>query len=344
MKRYTLVQLEEFAEKILRAKGLSSKDAKYIAKIVVNSEAMGIKTHGIAFLGYVDAQQKDNLDPTAKPVIVKEKGSTVLIDGNGGFAQLAMKLAVEKAAEKAKANWVAMVGIRNCAWMAAVGAYLLPLAKEGFLCELWAQTSTCVDAAPVGGLDGKFSTNPVALAFPAEPNPVIADFATTIVSMGKVNVMAKAGQFAPEEIFMDKDGNYSSDPKVVQQGGTILFLGGKHYGHKGYGLSLWNEALTAMAGGSCNNPASKTRQSFNLTVIDPEAFGGMKYYNKEMQRFLMHVKDSRLKPGVDKIRLPGEYEIDAIADSEKNGIPLAESMVQTLNNVARKYNITELPV
>jgi L-lactate dehydrogenase len=207
---------------------------------------------------------------------------------------------------------------------------------------MWAQTNTCKDCAPIGGIDGTFSTNPVALAFPTGADPVLADFSTATVAMAKVNQMVRLGTKAPEEIFMDKDGKLSTDPAVVKAGGSILFTGARNYGHKGYALSLWCEALTAVAGGECNNPASQTVQAFNLTVIDPAALAGWDAYLQEMKRFVTHVKAVRRQPGVARIRLPGERAFESLRDSETRGVELDDHMLGLMNELARKHGLTPL--
>ena len=105
-------------------------------------------------------------------------------------------------------------------------------------------------------------------------------------------------------------------------------------------MSLWNEALTALAGGDCNNPQAKTRQSFNLTVANPELFAGSNYYFKEMKRFIPHIKQSRIMPGFDRIRLPGERRFQSLRESEVHGVKVEESLVDNLNRIAEKNKIS----
>ncbi len=342
MKRVPKEELTDFGVRLLTAKGVPEENARYVAEAVVETEAMGVKTHGAALFPYFDKTVGSAIDPKAEPVVVKEKGATALVDGNGSFAQLAMKLAKELASKKAMKFGIAMVGVRSSSWLGALGVYLVSLAREGLFAQLWAQTNTCKDCAPFGGIDAKFSTNPVALAFPTPADPMIADFSTASVSMGKVNRMIRLGQKAEEKFFMDKDGNPTDDPKAVKEGGSILFFGGERLGHKGYALSLWCEALTAMAGGSANNPEAESRQCFNLTVIDPEAFEGCEYYGKEMKRFVAHVKKGRTLPGVESIRLPGERAFESLREAEEKGVPLEDHMVEALNGVAEKNAIPAL--
>jgi L-lactate dehydrogenase len=205
-----------------------------------------------------------------------------------------------------------------------------------------AQTSTCKDCAPFGGIDARFSTNPVALAMPTGDDPIIADFSTAMMSMGKVNTMIRRGEKAAEPSFMDKDGVLGTDPAVVTAGGSILFLGGARQGYHGYALSLWNEAMTALAGGDANNPEAKTRQCFTLTVVDPAAFAGTDAYLAEFRRFLAHLRSSRVHPAHDRVRVPGERGFRSLKESEIAGIALEPSMVDRLNAAADRNGIARL--
>ena len=334
--------LVDFGVQLLTGKGVPEENARFIADVVVDTEAFGVTTHGLVQFSYLARQLGKDMDPEAEPVVVSEKVACAVIDGNGACGQLAMRLAGELAVTKARECGVAMVGVRNSFWIGALGIYLIPLAQEGFFAQLWAQTSTCKDCAPVGGIDAKFSTNPVAVAFPAVGDPVVADFSTAAVSMGKVGRMVRLGKKAEEPIFMDARGNLTTDPGVVRDGGSILFVGQRLLGHKGYALSLWCEALTAMAGGNSNNPDAPTRQCFNLTVIDPEAFAGRDYYEAEMQRFVAHMKASRRLPGIEAIRLPGERGFGSLRQAEERGIPLEDGVLEGLNKLARESGIPQV--
>ena len=336
-------ELVEFGVRLLTRKGMPQANARYVAEVAVKAEAFGRHTHGVALFAYLDKMLGSEIDAQAEPTVVREGGATALIDGDRVVGQLAMKLAAEVATTKARTEGLAMVAVRNTFWLGALGVHLMPLAEAGFLAQLWAQTSTCQDCAPFGGIDARFSTNPVALAFPTGADPVVADFSTAGVAMGTVAQMIRLGQKADGDLFMDKNGDLTDDPNVVTQGGTILFVGGEKRGHKGYSLSLWCEALAAMAGGRCNDPQAKTRQSFNLTVMDPEAFAGREYYDAEMNRFMAHVKSSRPRPGVKAIRVPGEQGYQSLREARIQGVPLEESTIERLDVVARDNNVPGIP-
>jgi LDH2 family malate/lactate/ureidoglycolate dehydrogenase len=343
MKHCSKNALVEFGTQFLKTKGVEEKKARIIAEIAVKTQAMGIHTHGLAIFPYFNRNIPELINPSAEPEVVKETGATAVIDGNFGFAQLAMSLAKSVAAEKASKQGVSMVTIRRCCWLGALGPYLHSLTEQGYMAQLWAQTTTCGDAAPFGGIDAKFSTNPMALAFPTAGDPVLSDFSTTTISMGQTKRMAQSGRQAPEPIFLDSKGNLSTDPNVALDGGSVLFIGGAHFGYKGYGLSLWSEGIAALAGGECNNPETKTSQSASLTVIDPQAFAGHDYFYNEIERFKAHMLNNKVRPGFETIRIPGERVANNLRESAAKGIPVEEGLLEILNTLAGQHGIPSIP-
>ncbi|MFW6158196.1 MAG: Ldh family oxidoreductase [Planctomycetota bacterium] len=342
MPRVDIDELKALGIQVLMKNGMSEEDARYVADVAVRTEAGGVHTHGVVMFGYLDRMLGDGWDPTAEPAVLKEKGATALLDCEGCVSHLALRKASELARAKAREQGVAMIAIRNGTWMGGLGSFILPLVRDGFFVQLWAQSRACKDSAPYGGTDPRFSTNPVGLGFPTATEPVIADFSTAVMSMGKVSRLVKQGKTAPEPCFFDKDGNVTDDPQKMKDGGAMFLWGGDINGYKGYAFALWAEALTAMAGGKTNNPELDQRQTINLTVIDPDAFAGAEACRAELDRFETHVKSSRVRAGFDGIRLPGERYCAALEDAEQNGVELDPDMLDTLNDLAEKHGLETL--
>ena len=339
MRRVPWDVLVDFGMRFLAAKGAPRDTARVVATLAAETEGWGITTHGVRIYTYFEHCIGNGLDPKAQPRVVRETVSTALVDGNAAFGQLAMKLATELATRKARDTGIGMVAVRESFWIAALAPLMLPIAEAGLFGQLWVQHSSGKDCAPFGGIAPRFSTNPVALCFPAGEGPVVSDFSTSIMAMGKVGPVIRAGGKFDEDLFLDAAGNPTSDPAVMRQGGSMLFTGGMTRGYKGYALSLWSEALTAMAGGRTNNPENPSRQAFNLTVIDPEAFAGREAYRMEMDAFLKRMRDCPLRPGFTEIRLPGERGRRALADAREKGVPLEDDMIDALNELARKNGL-----
>jgi L-lactate dehydrogenase len=342
MPKVSFENLVDFGTRLLTAAGLPAEDAAFIARTSATTQAAGVQTHGAVLLNAIDGQVGSGVDPAAKPEVVNERAATALLDGKRASGGQCMKLAVELARQKAAGCGCATIAVRNTSWIGGLGAWILPLAREGLFAQVLAQSSQCQDSAPVGGIDPCFSTNPIAMAFPTDGDPVLADFSTAVMSMGKVNTLKRAGKKAPQPVFFTKEGELTDDPQAMIDGGSMFTAGGEVDGHKGYALALWIEGLTAMAGGNCNNPELPQAQCFTLMVIDPGAFGDADHYTAELKRFTTRIRSGRRRPGVEQIRLPGERAQKQIVESMKTGVFLSDDLFTGLNSAAEKRGIEPL--
>jgi LDH2 family malate/lactate/ureidoglycolate dehydrogenase len=342
MKTVPFKDLKSFGIRFLKKLGASDAAAEYVSDIITRAESNRQSTHGIVQFKALQNSFGKSLDAAAEPKIVSDKGAAVLIDADRCMGLLSYKVAIEKAQEKARKLGIGMAAIRNGDWVGALAIPLIPVARAGLLAQAFAQTNTCKDCAPVGGIDARFSTNPIAVAFPADPDPVVADFSTATMSMAAANGMAAKGERSKVERFIDGAGKATCEAAVIKKGGTLMFMGGDTDGHKGYALSLFTEALTVMAGGSANNPDRPTHQCTAVMVIDPEFFGGMDYYKKEMARFTRFVKAARVRPDFSAVRLPGERGFAALKRAESEGVPLDDGKTGILNAIAKEAGIEPL--
>ncbi len=337
--RVPMDRLVEFGIALLKERGVPDESARKVSETIVETEAFRQSTHGVVqFRSALGA----GLDAQAEPSIVADRGAMAVIDANRSLPILAMLLAREIASRKAREHGVAAVTVRHSGWIAALVPHVVALAREGLFASAWAQSSSCQDCAPFGGMDTAFSTNPVALAFPTPEGPVAADFSTATFSMGATSAMIRKGQKTATPRFLDKNGQPSCDPAVMKDGGSIMFAGCEAEGYKGYALSLFNEALAVAAGGSANNPDVPGSQTFGLTVSDPSFFGDPDYYAREMKRFMARVRSSRVREGFDRIRFPGERGFAALADCRVNGVPLDEEKMDMLAGLAAECGIPPL--
>jgi len=339
MKRIGFDSLVEFGVRLLAGRGVPRATAERISRLIVEAEAFRQSTHGIVLFKAIDGKLDEGLAPAGEPEVVRDAGGMGLIDGSRCLGLLAYARACEMAQIKARDHGVAFVGVRNTTWVGALGIPLVALARAGLLVQAWAQTNTCRDCAPVGGIDARFSTNPMALAIPTAGDPILADFSTATMSLSAAAALAARGARATTPRFLDDHGNATDDPAVLDAGGSLLFAGGDVDGHKAYAMSLFIEALTVVIGGSANNPEVPMSQSLALVAIDPASFAGAEYYTAEMKRFQAHVRTSRVRPGWEGVRFPGERGFAALAESRARGVPLDERKLEILRDLATRHGL-----
>jgi LDH2 family malate/lactate/ureidoglycolate dehydrogenase len=339
IKRISIAELESFSAKFLAKRGVTADDAAYIAHIAAWTEAFRQSTHGIEQLTTLSKRLGQSADPQVKPVLVRESAAMAAYTGHNCIGQLAMRYAIDVAVAKAKKCGTSTITVANTEWVAALAVYLVPLARQGYMSMLWVESDRGHACAPLGGLESRFSTNPMALAIPADGDPIVADFSTTTMSNGAARVMRDRGQVCEVPRFLDRDGKVSNDPAVIKAGGTMMFMGAEADGHKGYALSIFNEALAFMGGAARDGDRSPWFQSFTLMVMDAEAFAGSDNLRQRMREFAAHLKSSRLRPGFKEIRMPGEGGFRLLAEAVKNGIPLPADKEAMLKRIADENGI-----
>jgi LDH2 family malate/lactate/ureidoglycolate dehydrogenase len=341
--RISMAELEAFGAASLVKKGVSPGDAAYIAHITAWTEAFRQSTHGIEQLAALHKRLGQSALPDVQPVLVNESAATAAYTGHNCIGQLAMRFAADVAAEKARKCGASVVTVANTEWIAALSPYIVPLAEDGFVAILWCQSDRGHACAPLGGLDVRFSTNPMAFAVPMDGNPIVADFSTTTMSNGAARVMRDKGQVCEVARFLDREGKPSIDPMVVKNGGTMMFMGAEADGHKGYALSILNEAMAFMGGASREGDRLPWFQSFTLMVMDAESFAGAGGLRQRMGGFAEYLKSSRPRPGSDKIRMPGEGGFRLLAEAQRSGIPVDPEKVAMLKRIADENGI-DMPV
>jgi LDH2 family malate/lactate/ureidoglycolate dehydrogenase len=332
-KRITISELESFGRRLLEKRGVSPDDSAYIAHIAAWTEAFRQSTHGIEQLSTLSRRLGKTALPGVMPILVHESAAAAAFTGHNCIGQLAMRHAIEAAVAKVRNCGTSVVTMANTEWVAALATYLVPLAYEGLVSILWVESDNGHSCAPLGGIDAKFSTDPMAYAIPTDGDPIVADFSTTTMSNGSARIMRERGELSDVPRFLDKDGNPSCDPAVIKAGGTMMFMGGQADGHKGYALAILNEAMAFM-GGATRRSDGHWFQSFTLMVMDPDAFAGGDVMKKRMKEFALHLKSSRLRLGSDGIRMPGEGSFARLARAKVEGILLSSDRVELLKQIA----------
>jgi L-lactate dehydrogenase len=195
--------------------------------------------------------------------------------------------------------------------------------------------------APHGGTEPVYSPNPIAAGIPAGPDgPVILDVSTSVTAAGVVNRHKQAGTPLPGEWLLTKDGEPTDDPGALEEGGSILPLGGPDVGYKGFALGLLVEALTSgLAGFGRADEPSNWGTSVFLQVLNPDAFSGAAALEREMSWLTGASRSAPTRPGVDQVRVPGDRALALRADQLANGVLLDTRLQENLRKLCEEKNI-----
>ena len=147
--------------------------------------------------------------------------------------------------EKARQNSIAAATVFRQSHVGRVADYPIMAAQAGMIGMMTADSGrSAKSVAPFGGREARLGTNPICIAMPSDlDGPFFIDMATSAVAAGKLAVATARNAPIPEGWLLDKDGNQTTDPGALRQGGVMLPLGGPE-GHKGYGLSAMVEIFS----------------------------------------------------------------------------------------------------
>jgi LDH2 family malate/lactate/ureidoglycolate dehydrogenase len=345
--RVSFSQLQAFIGRAMMSLGIPEQDAKTIGTLMAEADMQGSDGHGVIRLApYAKRILAGGLNLHPNIQVVQERTAMALIDGDNGMGHLVMKRATELAIQKARTAGIAWVGSRlsNHAGPASLYARM---ALQHDMIGLYFAVGNANHLPPWGGLDMLLSTNPIAAAIPTlKEAPVVLDMATTVAAYGKVKAKAQRGEMMPEGWMIDRQGQPLLDPTKSDEG-FLLPIGG----YKGYGLSL----IVGILAGTLNGAAmgsqvidfnkdftTTTNTGQAIAVIDPAAFGDIDEFKQNVDRLVQELRGANRMPGVDRIWLPGEQSHQKRLDHEKNGVMLAPSLVNQLNELATQLKISPL--
>ncbi len=307
-----------FGGAALRRIGFSAEEAAIIVAHLVDSELCGYPALGLARILTI-AEHKRMRAPRRAVSIVHETPVSAQLDGGNYVGFYAVYRAAEIAIEKARANGFALVGMHN-SWLSGRNAYYLEkIARAGFAGIHTACSRPVV--VPHGGRAPALGTNPLALALPGTPDPVVFDMGTSATNHGDVILAGRLGRLLPEGVAVDAGGLPTRDPAAALLGGILPFGGAQ--AHKGYGLSFMVQALGLLAGAAA--PHGQVQDfAFMFIVFDPALLMPRAQFEQQLAELIALVKATPRQPGVDAIRIPSEQAFRTRAKRRINGFVLPQ--------------------
>jgi uncharacterized oxidoreductase len=296
-------------------------------------------------VAYVRDFEAGTLKPNQTPEIVSDAGAISVWDARAGYGQVIARQAVEWAIDRARVHGVAVNGLRNAHHIGRVGTYGEIAARAGMVALHFVNVASGPPpVAPFRGKQGRFLTNPVCIAIPGTDShePILLDFATSRVAMGKVRVAANAGKPMLEGALLDHDGRPTTDPNVMYSDsrGVVLPFGE----HKGSGLALVCELLAGAIVGSASvatatPPERGIINGMLSIVIDPARLNDRDSMLAGIDEMISWVKSAAPADAALPVLVAGDPERIARAERMANGIEIDETTWSQLAAIAQRYQI-----
>ena len=339
-------RLLTLANHIVTAGGSARVEATIVAEHLVEANLRGHDSHGVGMLvAYMRDLENGTLKANQAPEIVSDTGTISVWDAHAGYGQVVARRAVEWAIEAARKHGVAVNGLRNAHHIGRVGTYGEIAARAGMVALHFVNVASGPPpVAPFRGREGRFLTNPVCIAIPgtASNEPILLDFATSRVALGKVRVAHNAGKPMLDGALLDHEGQPTTNPSVMytEPRGVVLPFGE----HKGSGLALVCELLAGAIVGSASvataTPPDRGIINGMLSiVIDPERLSTRDSMLAEIDAMIGWVKSAKPADPDLPVLVAGEPERMARAARIADGIEIDDTTWAQLAAIAERYQI-----
>jgi LDH2 family malate/lactate/ureidoglycolate dehydrogenase len=318
--------------------GLPAEDAEVVADSLVEADVRGVSSHGVVRVAtYVKAIRDGSINPRPNVRVVVDRGPRAVVDGDGGMGQVGAYRAMGLAVARAQAEGIGAVGLRHGRHCGAMAYWALQaLAAD---CIGFATTNAGLNMAPTGGRSKIVGNNPLAVAVPTNLAwPLVLDMATSVVAGGKLDVAAIRGERIPLDWATDAEGNPTDDPVHARQG-LLLPVGGP----KGYGLAVMLDVLAGvLTGARFGGGLGPTGSGQFFLAIAVEGFMPVGEFKARMDQVIDQLHRSERAPGTERIYVPGEIEYEKARVRRDQGIPLEETVVRQLDDLASEVGTPRL--
>ncbi|MGA1370400.1 MAG: malate/lactate/ureidoglycolate dehydrogenase [Pseudomonadales bacterium] len=340
-------ELRRFVTAIFEQTGASAEVAGAVADHLVEANLKGHDSHGVGMIpAYVANIRAGHLDVAAHGRVTRDSGAVLLVDGAMGFGQVIGREATDLALERVRSTGVVCVGVRNCHHLGRIGAYGERCGRAGYVSVHFVNVvGHAPQVSPFGGRDRRMTTNPFCCVVPRDGHePMVLDMATSAIALGKVRVAYMKGDSVPEGALVDHEGRPTTDPTVMYREpfGAL----GPFGGHKGYGLAVMCELLGGALAGEWTAQPGKPRvgtivNHMLMFVLDPAAFGGLEAFRSEVEAMTEFLHSTTPAVGQDRVRVPGEPELETLALRSREGIPIDDNTWAGIRKAAGLAGLAE---
>jgi len=346
--------LIDFVAEVFTHSESSAEEARRIATYLTTANLTGHDSHGVIRVPvYIRWKKTGSVVPDQTVELMVDTPSLAVVDGKFGYGQTVAPQAVKIGIEKCKAAGLAAVALRNAGHIGRVGDWAEMAAEAGLVSIHFVNASGSVLVAPYGGVQRRFSTAPYCVGVPRPGHdPLVLDFATSVVAEGKVLVASQGGKKVPEGALIGPDGKPSSDPHLLygdytptgprdhsKGTGAIQAFGD----HKGSGLAFMCEILGGALSGTGTTDPQRGRFANGMLsfYVDPTVFDPVGFFPADIAKYVDFVKSAQPATPGGEVLVPGEPEARMRTKRLAEGVPLPDDTWAAIVETARSVGLDE---
>lgn len=337
-------QLQQVCSQLYQKAGVAREYADTIAEMQVLMDLRGVPSHATRGVpGYVRGMINGNTNPNPDIKTLADNPASALLDADRGLGHLVAIHGMNLAIEKAKATSIGIVVVRNSQHFGAASSHAIR-ALEHDMIGFATTNGGGVNVVVFGARSNSIGNNALAFAIPAgEEPPIVLDMACGAAAAGRIGTARMYNQKIPLGWGLDENGEETDDPSKVV---AILPAAGP----KGSALAIIMDVLCGPLGGGLmginkaynprNAPPEKMATAHFFFAINVASLTSVDQFKEEMDEQIRTTRKAQPRKGFDRVTLPGEIEWELTQERRANGIPLHNSQVVTLEELADELGVS----
>jgi L-2-hydroxycarboxylate dehydrogenase (NAD+) len=310
---------------VLIAHGVPESFARIQTDLLLEAQLRGYASHGLLRLPRIVERIVNGVSsPAASGAHTWNGDSLLSVDGERGLGPVVAVTALDALKQRARRTGIAIGAIRNSNHIGMLAWYGEHVARDGLIL-IGATTSEAL-VHPWHGKSALIGTNPLCIAVPADPGPLVLDMATSLVSMGKIHDHANRGEPIPQGWALDAQGRPTTDATAAKAGSIAPFGGAK-----GYALGLAIEVLvTSLAASAIGTDVVGTLDSDKVCnkgdvfiVISPPHRASVA---TAIHAYLDEIRNSGAPEEGQLVTVPGDRSREARAQSIAEGVEVDDAL------------------
>jgi len=321
--KITVENLRANIVEVLISAGATEPDARVVADEIIYGQIRGKKSHGLLMLPSMVKRASKGKD---RIKVLSDSEHYAFLDGCECIGPVVARNAMDISVEKTLKHGFSIVAAKNPYPFITAGYPVWDVANRYKLIAIDISVANS-KVAPYGSSEPIFGTNPIGFAFPTMEYPIVVDMSITKIPAAKIKQSIDSGKLLPENVALDCDGNFTTDPNKALKGALTTFGG-----YKSSAVALMVELLAgAFLNQKCGKQNGEMRAMLFFTC-KPDLFSDMDSVLRNASNLRNDINNSR-PVSSEPARTPGDNAEKLMNDAMQNGITLSDSEQLLLKKV-----------
>ena len=324
--RVEYVKLRSVFASVLVSRGFEATKADQCAGLFADASLDGVASHGLnRFPEFIRLVEAGIVNPKAEPSLDFSLPIFERWNGNLGPGPINAAFAMDRAIGMAKVQGMGAVALRRTNHWKRGGNFGWQAAKQG--CIALCFTNTLPNMPAWGAREPKLGNNPLVVAIPKKPEPLVLDMAMTQFAYGKMQAFLRQGKGLPYVGGFDQEGELTKDPGPILAYNLAMPMGM----WKGAGLAMMLDLIAALlSGGLTTHEIGQLEEEhaisqFFLCLYPPKLGLGERIIEDRITAWIEDLKSGATFSGEPSL-YPGEQSLSNREQNLQKGVPVEDQI------------------